>query len=171
MTFNYHIIKSERKWREWLHEPVYFEHRIVERYKAYRVFALTALVPFIKKRGYAWVNEEIIPNHLANYIYKKNEWIYQENARNEDYDYYCIRRISQDHWDMFWDRWGYFVDFSDENLRNRFKISSFVWNRIDLIHSSATDDLEWEIGEDGAEDGQVINDTLGTYIKDRYSLY
>jgi len=162
-------MQSERKWRQWLHEPVYFENRIVERYKAYRVFALTALVPFIKKHGYSWVNEEIIPNHLANFIYKNKEWVFQDEARNEDYDYYIIRRITQDHWDFFWERWGYFVDFSDGNLQNRFKLGSFAWNRLSLMNSPATDDLEWELGEDGPEDGVILNDL--TYVKDKHSLY
>ena len=40
---------KEKKWREWLHEYVFFENRIVERYKAYRVFVHTALIPFVKK--------------------------------------------------------------------------------------------------------------------------
>ena len=47
-------------------------------------------------------------------------------------------------------------------------MSSFVWNRLDLYSSAATDDMEWEHGEDGPED-VVINDL--TYIKDRHSLY
>ena len=166
---NFNRLLSERKWRNWLHEPVKFEGRIVERYKAYRVFALTALVPFIKKRGYSWVNEQEIPNHLANFIYYKKEWFFQDEARNEDYDYYIIRRVTQDHWDAFWERWGYFVDFSDKNLRNRFGITSFVWNRLDLYSSVATEHMEWELGEDGPEDSVVINDL--TYVKDRHSLY
>lgn len=166
---NFNRLLSERKWRNWLHELVQFEGRIVERYKAYRVFALTGLVPFIKKRGYSWVNEQEIPNHLANFIYSKKEWFFQDEARNEDYDYYIIRRVTQDHWDDFWERWGYFVDFSDENLRNRFGITSFVWNRVDLYSSAATEDMEWELGEDGPEDSVVINDL--TYVKDRHSLY
>jgi hypothetical protein len=169
MPFHYYTLLSETKWREWLHEPVYFENRIVERYKAYRVFIITGLIPFIKKRGYSWVNEEIMPNHLANYIYQKKEWLFQEEARHEDYDYYIIRRITEDHWEAFWERWGYFVDFSDENLRNRFKMSSFVWNRLDLYKSHATDELEWELGEDGPEDGHITNDL--TYVKDKHSLY
>jgi hypothetical protein len=166
---NFNRLQSERKWRDWLHDPVCFEGRIVERYKAYRVFVITGLVPFIKKHGYSWRNELEIPNHLANYIYYKNEWVFQEEARHEDYDYYIIRRITQDHWDAFWDRWGYFVDFSDENLQNRFKMSSFVWNRIDLYSSVATNDMEWEHGEDGPDDGLLINDL--TFIKDKHSLY
>lgn len=166
---NFNRLQSERKWRDWLHDPVYFEGRIVERYKAYRVFVITGLVPFIKKHGYSWRNELEIPNHLANYIYYKNEWVFQEEARHEDYDYYIIRRITQDHWDAFWDRWGYFVDFSDENLQNRFKMSSFVWNRLDLYSSVATNDMEWEHGEDGPDDGLLINDL--TFIKDKHSLY
>jgi len=166
---NFNRLQSERKWRDWLHDPVCFEGRIVERYKAYRVFVITGLVPFIKKHGYSWTNELEIPNHLANYIYYKNEWVFQEEARHEDYDYYIIRRITQDHWDAFWDRWGYFVDFSDENLQNRFKMSSFVWNRLDLYSSVATNDMEWEHGEDGPDDGLLINDL--TFIKDKHSLY
>jgi hypothetical protein len=166
---NFNRLQSERKWRDWLHDPVCFEGRIVERYKAYRVFVITGLVPFIKKHGYSWRNELEIPNHLANYIYYKNEWVFQEEARHEDYDYYIIRRITQDHWDAFWYRWGYFVDFSDENLQNRFKMSSFVWNRLDLYSSVATNDMEWEHGEDGPDDGLLINDL--TFIKDKHSLY
>jgi hypothetical protein len=169
MNFNLSKIQYQLKWRDWLHEPVYFEKRIVERYKAYRVFVITGLMPFVKKHGYSWVNEQEIPNHLANFIYQKKEWVFQEDARNEDYDYYIIRRITQDHWDAFWNRWGYFVDFSEENLRNRFKICMFVWNRLDLYSSAATDDLEWELGEDGPEDTVPLNDL--TFVKDKHSLY
>jgi hypothetical protein len=166
---NFNKLLSERKWRTWLHEPVKFEGGIVERYKAYRVFVITGLIPFIKKRGYSWVSEQDIPNHLANLIYYKKEWVFQDEARHEDYDYYIVRRIPQDDWDAFWERWGYFVDFSDENLRNRFKMSSFVWNRLDLYSSAATDAMEWELGEDGPDDTVVLNDL--TYVKDRHSLY
>jgi hypothetical protein len=169
MNFNFSKVFAERRWRNWLHEPVYFENRIVERFKAYRVFVITGLIPFVKRHGYSWVNETEIPNHLANLIYQKKEWIFQDEARNEDYDYYIVRRIPQDDWDEFWERWGYFVDFSEDNLRNRFQVCPFVWNRLDLMNSPATEDLEWELGEEGPEDGLMLNDL--TFVKDKHSLY
>jgi hypothetical protein len=171
MNLNVHTLTKERKWREWLHELVFFENRTVERYKAYRVFALTALIPFVKKNGYSWISEKDIPNHLANLIYYKNEWLYQEDNRPDYYDYFTIRRISQDKWDSFWSYWGYFVDFAGENENNRYAILPFVWNRLNLIDSHATDDLEWEMDEDRPMDEVSNVDSYGTYIKDKHSLY
>lgn len=164
---------KEKKWREWLHEHVFFENRVIERYKAYRVFAHTALIPFVKKNGYSWISEHDVPNHLANLIYYKNEWLYQEDNTADNFDYFTVRRITQDKWDNFWSYWGYFVDFSDENQQNRYKILPFVWNRLDLQRSSASDDLEWDIYEDGRpEDTHAVTaDSYGTYIKDKNSLY
>ena len=163
---------KEKKWREWLHEYVFFENRIVERYKAYRVFAHTALIPFVKKNGYSWTSEKNMPNHLANLIFYKNEWLYQEDNTPENFDYFTVRRITQDKWDDFWSYWGYFVDFSEENQQNRYKILPFVWNRLDLVASRASDDLEWETNDTKFEESTVLNtEPYGTYIKDKHSLY
>ena len=163
---------QENKWREWLHEYVFFENRIVERYKAYRVFVHTALIPFVKKNGYSWISEQEIPNHLANLIFYKNEWLYQENNTADNFDYFTVRRITQDKCDDFWSYWGYFVDFSEENQQNRYKILPFVWNRLDLVASRASDDLEWEMNDIKFEESTVLNtEPYGTYIKDKHSLY
>jgi hypothetical protein len=83
-----------------------------------------------------------------------------------------VRRITQDKWDDFWSYWGYFVDFSEENQQNRYKILPFVWNRLDLVASRASDDLEWETNDTKFEESTVLNtEPYGTYIKDKHSLY
>ena len=185
----YYQKKRDAKWREWLHEYVYIdfrdEHSAVKRYQCLQYFCNEGLIPFVKAHKYSFHPNYNLANELANLLYfgkdtfeRKQPFyrsIYTRLKMNVDYDYYSSRGISEEDWTSFWNDWQWMTDFYDENFRNRFWIPSFVYNRLHLEISAATEIVtaefeEDEDGEDWVQTTEQASDAIGSG-KDKNSLY
>lgn len=185
----YYDKKREAKWREWLHEYVYIDFRdersIVKRFQSIQYFCKEGLIPFVNGHKYAFNPNYDLANELANFLYhgkdgfNRQQHFYRSiNARlkmNIDYDYYLTRGIPDEDWNLFWKDWQWMTDFYDENFRNRLCIPDFVYNRLNLESSRATEILSEELEEhedsdDWAQQTEQASEAIGQG-KDKNSLY
>jgi hypothetical protein len=186
----YHKKKREAKWREWLHEYVYADYRnessAMKRFQCFQYFCSKGLVPFVNAHGYNFNPNYNLANELANQLYFKED-VYQriqpffreQNIRAKmdlDYDYYISRGIPDTDWEAFWNQWQWMSDFYDDNFRNRFILSKFVYDRLNLEVSEATEILTRELEEEeNAEEHmpqpvEQASEAIGQG-KDKNSLY
>jgi hypothetical protein len=185
----YHKKKREAKWRNWLHEYVYVDFRdessALKRFQCFQYFCTYGLIPFVNAHKYNFNVQYNIANELANLLYygedtfcRSQPFYREQNQRAKidlDYDYYIFRGIPDSHWEVFWDKWQWMTDFYDENFRNRYFISNFVYDRLNLETSEAVQVLTRELEED--EDGddyfhsvEQASEAIGQG-KDKNSLY
>jgi hypothetical protein len=187
----YHKKKREVKWREWLHEYVYADFRddtsVLKRFQCFQYFCNAGLIPFVNSHKYTFNVNYDLANELANHLYygrdvfdRLQPFFREQNIRAKhdlDYDYYISRGIPDSDWEAFWDRWQWMTDFYDDNFRNRFFLSKFVYDRLNLEVSQATEILTRELEEDEENDDymphtieQQASEAIGQG-KDKNSLY
>lgn len=172
----------QKQWDKFLNQTIFLDERqydsTMKRLDALRIFCREGLLPFIKSHGYQWDTRHNCVNHLATMLF--NEWpsdfVVQPLIRDTkkmitDFDYYCERGIPQEDWDWFWDKWGYLTDFYDDRQKNRYQIPSFVFHRLDLYNSQATEEYERDVFEDDdSQEEGTLNENL-VYVKDKKSMY
>lgn len=185
----YYKKKRDAKWLTWLHTYVYVDFRddssTLKRFQCFQYFCNAGLIPFVNAHKYTFNENYNLANELANLLYKGEDdfqrvqpFFREQNIRAKqdlDYDYYISRGIPEDHWEAFWNQWQWMTDFYDDNFRNRFLISKFVYDRLNLDISAATEVLTREIEEDESADDYIqhvdqASDAIG-HGKDKNSLY
>ena len=185
----YYKKKRDEKWLTWLHEYVFLDFRndssSVKRFQSFQYFCNEGLIPFVNEHKYSLNPNYDLANELANFLYKgqdefqRSQSFYREQnikAKHDlDYDYYILRGIPNDSWDAFWDKWQWMTDFYDEKFRNRYLIPKFVYDRLHLEISGATEVLTREIEADEAADDyhqyvDQASEAIG-HGKDKNSLY
>jgi hypothetical protein len=102
-------------------------------------------------------------------------YVYGKQNKTVDLDHYQTFGIPKEDWDLFWKDWQWMTDFMDENYKNQYRIPDFVYNRLDLEHSKATDKLTQELEEDDEFEEHFIapehaSEAIGQG-KDKNSLY
>jgi hypothetical protein len=185
----YYKKTREAKWRKWLHEYVYVDFRddssVLKRFQCFQYFCNAGLIPFVKAHKYSFNENYDLANELANLLYtgkdefeRSQPFFREQNIRAKmdlDYDNYILRGIPDSEWEGFWNRWQWMSDFYDENYRNRLLISKFVYDRLNLDISRATELLTREIEEDESSDDysqhvDQASEAIG-HGKDKNSLY
>jgi hypothetical protein len=179
----------EANWSRWLHTYVYTDFRddtsVLKRFQCFQYFCSAGLIPFVEAHKYQFNSQYNLANELANLLFKGDDGFSRcqpfyrvQNARSKidlDYDNYILKGIPECEWEAFWSRWQWMSDFYDENYRNRCIIPKFVYERLNLEISEATEILSREIEEDeDADDYLPVNDHASDAIgqgKDRNSLY
>lgn len=188
---SYHKRKRETKWRDWLHEYVYVDYRdeasVLKRFQCFQYFCNAGLIPFVKAHKYTFNINYDLPNELANHMYhghdvfhRRQPFYREQNTRAKmdlDYDFYISRGISDSAWEAFWHRWQWMTDFYDEKYRNRFFLSKFVYDRLNLDTSDATLILTKELETEEENDDYIphanelqASEAIGQG-KDKNSLY
>ena len=186
---SYNKKKRDVKWKTWLHEYVYSDFRddtsVLKRFQCFQYFCSAGLIPFVEAPKYNFNVNCNIANELANLLFRGEDFFQRSQPfyriqslrakMDLDYDYYISRGIPDCDWEAFWKEWQWMSDFYDENYRNRFLISKFVYERLSLEISDATEILTREIeGEEDYDDYNPINEHASDAIgqgKDRNSLY
>ena len=169
------------QWTTWLNTVVYLnEHDFkstMKRQEALTIFVKEGLVPFLESRGYVFSPQYHIVSHLATYLFKRysRDFVKQPFERiynhvNVDLLHYEDSAVPPDDWDYFWKQWGLMTDFYDDQFRNRFWIPYFCYNRLDLLHSDATNKVDKELEEDYPEDDVQLNEDL-VRVKDKKGMY
>lgn len=186
---SYYKKKREEKWFRWINEYVFLDYRddssSMKRFQSFECFCNEGLIPFVNNHKYNFNPNYDLVNELANLLYKGTDefqrcqpFFREQNIRAKqdlDYDYYILRGIPTEDWDAFWDEWKWMTDFHDENFRNQYFISKFVYDRLHLDISEATEVLTREIeGDEAADDYYQHSDQASEAIghgKDKNSLY
>ena len=171
-----------KEWDCFLNKNVFLDERITDsimpRLEALRIFCREGLLPFLKAHKYQWNRNYNMVNHLATMLFYQwpRDFVVQPLVRDTkkmitDFDYYCERGIPQEDWDIFWQKWGYMTDFYDDRQKNRYEIPPFVFHRLDLYSSEATEQYEYDVFEDDdSQDEGQLNENL-VYVKDKKSMY
>jgi hypothetical protein len=185
----YYKKTREANWRKWLHEYVYADFRddssVLKRFQCFQYFCNAGLIPFVNAHKYTFNENYDLANELANLLYagkdefeRSQPFFREQNIRAKmdlDYDNYTLRGIPESEWEGFWNRWQWMSDFYDENYRNRLLISKFVYDRLNLDISRATELLTREIEQDESADDysqhvDQASEAIG-HGKDKNSLY
>jgi len=185
----YYKKTREANWRKWLHEYVYVDFRddssVLKRFQCFQYFCNAGLIPFVNAHKYTFNENYDLANELANLLYagkdefeRSQPFFREQNIRAKmdlDYDNYTLRGIPESEWEGFWNRWQWMSDFYDENYRNRLLISKFVYDRLNLDISRATELLTREIEQDESADDysqhvDQASEAIG-HGKDKNSLY
>lgn len=175
--------KLEERFQSWLQEKVFIDtgdSQIWSRAATLRYFVREGLVPFLRDFGYCFHDIDTVENDMANFLFSRKDVKIPEH-RNHPldrnlYDYL----LGYDEWEQFWEAWRGFGDFADdapESHEIRSMMPEFVWARLCLELSPASEEVDFELGFETAEvshpNGDDVTPALDTniYRKDPNSLY
>ena len=183
-----YLHKKEAKWADFLRQHIFLDkgvYNILSRQDAIFEFISEGLVPYLNDIGYIWLKSPhaltksflhaLFEMWLGNEINIPN---LQKGFSKEHYQRY-IELLDAAQWDYFWSKWSELEDFSEVGYayRMRFMIQNFVWNNIDLAHSSVTAKVEEEmkerkVFEDMLKRGEIAKGKDDPYLQDiQHSSY
>ena len=146
-------LEKQRLWETWVRTPIYADngvYNIGTRYEVLSNFVEMGLIPFVKRKGYKFFeNENRVTICFLHYLFALwcGETVKFYNPHKELYNDHWLEfehRFDSVELEALWERWGCIQDFMPDRYAYcvQYTLPSFLWANLDIENSPITLKIE-----------------------------